>query len=162
VEGIIVRRFVTTVAIAFVGLVGLAAPAQAAPPDQPVPTFSCAAANGDGTFTYFFGYTLTGTTAVDIPVGSNNHVTPGNDDQGQPSHFVPGTSSAFTVTTSVNKLTWHLANDNLQASAATLCSTAPVVSESASAVVLPAAVAAPFAFWFTLHRRRARRIPVAG
>ena len=156
-------------------LLGLAGPASAAG-SQPAPSFNCAAANGDGTYTYFFGYTLAG-SAVTIPVGANNGF-PGGDqtgghggnslsdnyadtgwqNRGQPTTFQPGAHPyAFSVTTAETSLQWHLAGSVAAATAATLCANVPVVAEAPSALVLPIATAAPFAIWFVTMRRRSRR-----
>lgn len=138
------------------GLLLLGAPgASAAPKVEPVPTFACAVANGDATFTYFFGYELAGADAVDLPVGSSNHVTPGNEDQGQPTRFEPGSHAAFSVTTSGTRLVWHLGRTNLVATSSALCSSPPVVSESARRILLPLAAALPLSVWFVRSRRRA-------
>lgn len=47
--------------------------------------------NSDGTFSILLGYFNRNTVeAMDIPVGSDNHIDPGGPDQGQPTHFVTG------------------------------------------------------------------------
>ena len=44
--------------------------------------------NADGTFSLSFGYfNRNAVEAVDVPVGDNNFVSPGAQNQGQPSHF---------------------------------------------------------------------------
>src|SRR5262245_28253068 len=46
--------------------------------------------NADGTRTFLIGYYNRNWTAeVDIPIGPNNHFEPGDDDRGQPTHFLP-------------------------------------------------------------------------
>lgn len=46
--------------------------------------------NPDGTFSLSFGYLNRNTREVlDIPIGPNNFISPGNPDQGQPTHFEP-------------------------------------------------------------------------
>jgi hypothetical protein len=46
--------------------------------------------NPDGTFSISFGYYNRNTAeALDIPIGSDNFIEPGNKDQGQPTHFEP-------------------------------------------------------------------------
>ena len=153
------------------GLLAAAGPASAATAYSPVPSFTCAAANGDGTFTYFFGYSLAGTDTVTVPIGPDNQLTSDNtgnnlntnysydkQDRGQPTTFAPGAHpDAFSVTTSDTSLSWHLSGSRQKASSASLCSNVPVVAEAPSALVLPAAAAAPFAVWFLTMRRRSRR-----
>src|SRR3954469_15634714 len=47
--------------------------------------------NADGSFSISFGYYNRNTDeAVEVPVGANNFVTPGESNQGQPTHFEPG------------------------------------------------------------------------
>ncbi len=49
----------------------------------------------DGTRYAMFGYYNRNLEeVVDVPIGPHNHVTPGPQDQGQPTHFVPGISYA--------------------------------------------------------------------
>ena len=162
--------FLAGVAV-LVCLLGTAAPASAATAYSPVPSFTCAAANGDGTFTYFFGYSLGGSDSVTVPIGADTQLTSDNtgnslstnystskQDRGQPTIFLPGAHpDAFSLTTSDTSLSWHLAGSRQKASSASLCSNVPVVAEAPSALVLPAAAAAPFAVWFLTMRRRSRR-----
>ncbi len=151
------RRLVLSLLAAAAGLLLLAAPASAAPA-SPVPSFTCAAANGDGTYSYFFGYTLAGTAPVTLPVGTGNQFTPGGKDVGQPTTFSPGDHpQAFSTTTTEPKLIWHLGSTNLKADSATLCANVAVVAEAPAALVMPLAAAAPFLVWFAAMRRRSRR-----
>jgi len=47
--------------------------------------------NADGSFSLLLGYyNRNGKEALDIPVGPNNRLTPGDPDQGQPTHFEIG------------------------------------------------------------------------
>ncbi len=49
--------------------------------------------NPDGTFSILFGYYNRNLKQdLDIPVGPNNRIEPGGPDQGQPTHFLPGTA----------------------------------------------------------------------
>jgi hypothetical protein len=55
-----------------------------------VPVFEGWERNGDGSFNMLFGYfNRNREEMVDIPVGTNNKLDPGNPDQGQPTHFYP-------------------------------------------------------------------------
>ena len=46
--------------------------------------------NADGTYSLSFGYyNRNSEEALDIPVGPNNYVVPGDQNQGQPTHFEP-------------------------------------------------------------------------
>jgi hypothetical protein len=46
--------------------------------------------NPDGTFSLSFGYfNRNGAEVVDVPIGPNNNISPGDANQGQPTHFHP-------------------------------------------------------------------------
>jgi hypothetical protein len=64
------------------------------------PTFEGWYENADGTYTLSFGFFNRNTEeVVRIPVGERNFVSPGEVDQGQPTHFTPRRSyGVFTVT----------------------------------------------------------------
>lgn len=151
------RRVLLWLSTAAAALLLLASPATAATAG-PVPTFNCAAANGDGTFTYFFGYTLSGALSVTVPIGPDNQFTSNNKLVGQPTTFSPGDHpDSFSVTTSDTSLQWHLDKTNIRVGSATLCTNVPVVAEAPAALVMPLAAAAPFTIWFLTMRRRTRR-----
>jgi hypothetical protein len=47
--------------------------------------------NGDGTFSISFGYlNRNSAEVVEIPIGADNAIEPGQQNQGQPTHFQPG------------------------------------------------------------------------
>jgi hypothetical protein len=71
--------------------------------------------NADGSHTFLIGYYSRNWEAdVDIPIGPDNHFTPGEADRGQPTHFMPRRNfGMFTVTVPKNtpvtdKLWWVL------------------------------------------------------
>src|ERR1700721_157502 len=70
--------------------------------------------NQDGTFSILLGYyNRNQKQDLEIPVGPNNRLEPGDPDQGQPTHFLPGRQwGLFTVTVpkdfGTSKLTWTL------------------------------------------------------
>ena len=73
--------------------------------------------NPDGTFSLSFGYYNRNTReALEIPVGPDNSVSPGNANQGQPTRFEPRRHwGVFTVTVPASfgdrkKVTWTLRN----------------------------------------------------
>ena len=56
------------------------------------PTFDGWESNADGTFSMYFGYfNRNSDEEIDIPIGPENSFDLGNGDQGQPTHFYPGT-----------------------------------------------------------------------
>ncbi len=71
--------------------------------------------NPDGTFSISFGYYNRNTKEiVDIPIGPNNYIEPGNPNQGQPTQFSPSRNwGVFAVKVPANfgdktKVIWHV------------------------------------------------------
>jgi hypothetical protein len=71
--------------------------------------------NPDGTHNFLIGYYNRNTqAAVDVPIGPNNRIEPGNPDQGQPTHFMTRRRfGMFMVTVpksfaKTQKITWTL------------------------------------------------------
>ena len=70
--------------------------------------------NPDGTFSLSFGYlNRNSREVIDIPIGPDNNMKPGNADRGQPTHFAPRRHwGVFTVTVPANfgdqKIVWTL------------------------------------------------------
>jgi hypothetical protein len=71
--------------------------------------------NADGSHSFVIGYFNRNTReAVDIPIGPNNYFEPGDQDRGQPTHFLPGRQyGVFTVTVpkdfpATDKIVWNL------------------------------------------------------
>ena len=71
-----------------------------APPKPTTGVFvACVQPRAGGTYDATFGYQNDEATAITVPIGSANAVTPGGPDRGQPSVFSPGrVDEAFTVT----------------------------------------------------------------
>lgn len=73
--------------------------------------------NADGTFTLSFGYfNRNREAAVEIPVGSDNFMSPGDEDRGQPTRFEPWRHwGVFTVTVPADfggeRVVWTLKMD---------------------------------------------------
>jgi 6-phosphogluconolactonase (cycloisomerase 2 family) len=96
---------------------------------QVSPNAVCVMPNTDGTYTAHFSYNNSSDTAVTIPVGTNNFVSPGEANQGQPISFQAGATSdawyesAFAVTFDGSPLTWTVAGASATASSdTTICS----------------------------------------
>jgi len=70
--------------------------------------------NPDGTYSLLAGYYNRNLVqALDIPVGPNNKIEPGNPDRGQPTYFLPGRQWGLFVITvpkdfGTQKLTWTI------------------------------------------------------
>jgi hypothetical protein len=71
--------------------------------------------NPDGSHSFLIGYYSRNTQAeVDVPIGPNNHFEPGNQDLGQPTHFLTRRRFGMFVVTvprefaKTQKLTWTL------------------------------------------------------
>jgi hypothetical protein len=73
--------------------------------------------NPDGSFSMMFGYfNRNSKQTIDIPVGPNNRIEPGDPDQGQPTHFEVGRQwGVFTVKVQkdfgAKKLTWTIVSN---------------------------------------------------
>ncbi len=67
---------------------------------DPVGIFvTCVRPNGNGTYDAIFGYANPNHAALDVAVGDGNAVAPGEQGQGQPTRFMPGTvTNAWTAT----------------------------------------------------------------
>src|SRR3984957_20484029 len=100
-QGSTFSRLGTAIVFASVAIVSMALPASAQFKELPMeplhengqgvqPSFEGWWQNADGTFNLMFGYFNRNTKeTLDVPVGPNNKIEPGNPDQGQPAHFVP-------------------------------------------------------------------------
>jgi len=84
-----------------------------------LPTVTCVADEGDGTFSADFGFNNPNNYDVEVPVGADNEVAPGPDGQGQPIEFAPGVKeSAFTIKGLTNVARWTLQGRTVKASIA--------------------------------------------
>ncbi len=104
-------------------LLGTPLPADAQSRDAPIPhdvgqsvspSFEGWYPNDDGTFSLSFGYfNRNYEQTLDVPVGPDNHFTPGAEDRGQPTHLLPRRrTGVFTVVVPADfgdrTLTWSL------------------------------------------------------
>ena len=104
-------------------LFGTPLPAGAQSRDAPIPhdvgqsvspSFEGWYPNEDGTFSLSFGYfNRNYAQTLDIPIGPDNHFTPGPEDRGQPTHLLPRRQTGvFTVVVPADlgdrTLTWSL------------------------------------------------------
>jgi len=113
-RGLLLRAALVAV-VAVVALV--AAPAAASARGTVVPLLDCVVTNEDGSWTAVFGYRNTAGSAVSIPTGPRNKVTPATVGSPQPTTFQPGTHrGAFTVPVPRGAgPMWHLDGTNLAA-----------------------------------------------
>jgi MYXO-CTERM domain-containing protein len=90
--------------------------AVAAPDDGLTPFVECISRHADGSWTAVLGYENTGRTAVDVPAGARNKITPDRDGTTPPTTFEPGRHrGAFSVTVRRGAgVVWHLGDDNLR------------------------------------------------
>ena len=120
-------RVVTALAVA---VACLAASAAAQPPRSPLaleprgstgeavwPAYEGWSRNDDGSLTLLIGYFNRNDEIVEIPVGEDNRLGPGDADQGQPTHFLPGRNwGVFSITVpperAEEKLTWTVRVNN--------------------------------------------------
>lgn len=85
------------------------------------PVVECVTANGDGTYTAYFGYRNDGDEAVTIPVGPRNRIAPAPEDRGQPTTFSPGgtapwPNAPFSAAFSGGGLSWTVDGQTASAS----------------------------------------------
>jgi hypothetical protein len=83
----------------------------------------------DGSLLAHFGYQNNSSTTIVIPVGTNNRLTPGSDDQGQPTQFIPGRiTDVFTAAfPSTSTLRWILGDATVDVTISTeRCQGAPI------------------------------------
>lgn len=122
-------RVVTVLAVA-AAVALLAAPAVAQPPRPPLaleprgstgeavwPAYEGWSRSDDGSLTLLLGYYNRNDEIVEIPVGEDNRLGPGDADRGQPTHFLPGRNwGVFSITVppdrAEEKLTWTVRVNN--------------------------------------------------
>ncbi len=87
---------------------------------EPVtPTVTCVTDHGGGTFSAEFGFSNPNNYDIEVPIGTDNQVSPGPDEQGQPIEFAPGLKeSAFTLTGLTATTKWTLQGRTVKASLA--------------------------------------------
>jgi hypothetical protein len=137
-------------------------PASAATGDTVDVLVQCVWDNGDGTMTAVWSYTNHTSSAIDVPVGPDNRLTTQPQDQGQPTHFLPGEHlNAWVVTFSGTSLAWHvLTNGDTANRGSTSCATNPVpVVGDWRAALLGVAVLVPVSL-VLIRRSRLRDIVV--
>ena len=81
------------------------------------PAFESWSRNNDGTLTLILGYFNRNDEVVEIPIGDDNSMGPGDPDNGQPTHFLPGRhigvfSIKVTEAEAERKLTWTIRVNN--------------------------------------------------
>lgn len=157
------------VTVLSVGLLALGVPAaQAATVDCPPmssdvcknlrPVAECVWENGNGTMTVLWGWTNpTGDTAR-IAGGAQNRISPGPNNQGQPTLFGPGTHrNVFVTTVSDDEAQWRLGNRTAEADEDDTqpCATKPVSQVgNTGALVIGGLVIAVGALVFLASRPR--------
>ena len=81
------------------------------------PAYESWTRNEDGTLTFLLGYFNRNDVVVEIPIGEDNRMGPGDPDNGQPTHFLPGRhigvfSVRVTEEEALRKLTWAIRVNN--------------------------------------------------
>ena len=122
-------RIVTVLTAVVAGAI-LAAAAAAQPPRSPLaleprgstgeaiwPAYEGWSRNEDGSLTLLLGYFNRNDAVVEIPVGEDNRLGPGDADKGQPTHFLPGRNwGVFSITVppdqAEQRLTWTIRVNN--------------------------------------------------
>jgi hypothetical protein len=79
------------------------------------PVAECAWDNGNGTTSVVWGWYNPHDDTARIQVGSHNQVSPGAQNQGQPTLFAPGRHrNVFVTTTAADETSWRLGNRTLE------------------------------------------------
>ena len=117
-----------TVLTAAAAIVAVSAAAQ--PPRSPLaleprgstgeaiwPAYEGWSRNADGSLTLLLGYFNRNEEVIEIPVGEDNRLGPGDADKGQPTHFLPGRNwGVFSITVpddrAEERLTWTVRVNN--------------------------------------------------
>ena len=81
------------------------------------PAYESWTRNEDGTLTLLLGYFNRNDVVIEIPIGDDNRMGPGDPDNGQPTHFLPGRhigvfSVRVTEEEAQRKLTWAIRVNN--------------------------------------------------
>ncbi|HIE92481.1 MAG TPA: hypothetical protein EYQ83_06265 [Acidobacteria bacterium] len=81
------------------------------------PAYESWSRNADGTLTLSLGYFNRNDEVVEIPIGADNNMGPGDPDKGQPTHFLPGRHiGVFSITVTEaeaeRKVTWAIRVNN--------------------------------------------------
>jgi hypothetical protein len=166
-------RAVTTAFLVATAVLAPALPASAATIDctpmgetacrSLTPVVECVWPETDGTRTVVWVYDNPSDTVLHIDVGNKNGMTPGADDQGQPTEFAVGSvRNVFTTNVTGTSASWRLGNITASLSdAAPLCPTKPVSQVgnlfALALYLLAVTVAVPVAV-----RPRRRVLPATG
>jgi len=143
----------------------LAVPAAlaAAPAGSLTPFLNCYWDNGDNSVTVSLGVSSANGAAVSVPVGTDNRITQGAADRGQPTSFADGVKNnvwAFTVTYAeiTAGINWQLSGNSVSVDAVTPCATKPMPADGNGMAVLAFGVLATVVGGYFLNdRTRGRR-----
>jgi hypothetical protein len=153
----------TVVTAALVLLAGVSPAAAADAPAWSLrPFVDCVWTNSDGTRTVSLGYESFNAATVTMGVGANNFISPGAQNQGQPTSFAPGLHSnvwALTMT-NANYLSgqWFLTSATMNMTMnGTPCASKPVPMTSGNGLIYLATTGAVvLGGVYALARRRRR------
>jgi hypothetical protein len=115
------------------------------------PVVECVWVETNGTRTVVWGYDNPSSTVLHIDPGNKNGLSPGPDDQGQPTEFLTGRRlNVFTTNVPGTSASWRLGNNTAALSPSTAaCPTKPVPQVgntlALALYLLAMAVAVPFA-----------------
>ena len=136
----------------------------AAPAGSLRPFLNCYWDNGDNTVTVSLGVTSTNAATVPVYVGTDNRITQGNPDRGQPESFDPGIRNnvwSFTVSyTEINAgLNWQLTGNSVAVTVANQCASKPQMASGSNGMAFLAfgAMVTTVGGYFLNSRGRSRR-----
>jgi hypothetical protein len=164
----VVRGGLAALAISIFSLVAVPGAQAAAPAGSLKPFLNCYWDNGDDTVTVSLGVTSANAGTVSVPVGTDNQVTQGNPNRGQPTSFDSGLHNnvwAFTVTYAeiTAGINWQVTGNPVAVNAVTPCTQKPMPADgNAMAVVAFGVLATVVGGYFLNDRTRGRRRLAAG
>jgi hypothetical protein len=126
------------------------------------PIVECVWSNGDGTYTIAWGYNNPSSDTLYIDFGGKNKMSPGADDQGQGTLFLPGMHHNTFVTDHLGtNRTWTLGNNKVSPTGSTpACPTKPVsVIGNAKVLLLGVALMLAVGLPVLAARRVGREVP---
>jgi hypothetical protein len=157
------RGGLAVLAVSLFSVVAAEGAQAAAPAGSLKPVLNCYWDNNDSTVTVSLGVSSSNSSLVSVPVGSDNMITQGKVDRGQPTDFAAGLHNnvwAFTVSYSEIQagINWQLAGSSVAVDAVTQCNTKPMPADGNAMAVLAFGVVATVVGGYCLTgRTRSRR-----
>jgi hypothetical protein len=125
------------------------------------PVLECVWDNKNGTSTVVWGYDNPSTSVLNIDVGNKNNMSPGAENQGQPTTFLPGRRlNVFTTVISGTATEWRLGNNKAALDKDTRTCASHQVPVFGDLTALGIGIAAMLALGLPVLAARPRPLPV--